>query len=196
MNGTGRNRKQSNYLVILLLVVGLTAFSNSMKELSDLHQLFVGTGSSALAHWSESKAPAPPVLPAVVKVESCELKQSLPSVELSWLHNENEPPAPPSVPVARRPERLERVIRVKPVADQIAKAKKVQDFDFKNLERMAFEVQFSTDQNDQVSVPADNKYPVTLLRVRNRKHPEIRINPRDREMLKTLNRSINLRIAS
>lgn len=195
MNGTVRNRKQSNYLVILLLVVGLTAFSNSMKELSELHQFFIGTGN-ALAHWSEPKSPAPPALPAVVKVESCELKQSLPSVELSWLHNEEEPPAPPSVPVARRPERLERVIRIKSVADQIAKARKAQDFDFKNLERMAFEVQFSNEQNDQVSVPDDNECPVTVLKVRNRKNPEIRINPRDREMLKTLNRSINLRIAS
>lgn len=199
MNNTGRNRTQSNYLVILLLVVGLTAFSHSMKELSEIPQLFLG-GNDALAHRIEIKTPAPPVAPAIVKVETCELQQSLPSVELSWLHNDDdsEPVAVPEVPAPRRPERVERQVRVREVTNHIAKGKKGQVFEFKNLDPMAFEVQIPTEENDEVATPAGvNELPLTVFKVRNRKHSDIRISPRDREMiLKTLNRSINLRIAS
>ena len=196
MNSTGRNRTQSNYLVILLLVVGLTAFSHSMKELSEIPQFFLG-GNDVLAHRIEIKTPAPPIPPAVVKVESCELQQSLPSVELSWLHNEDEPVAVPEAPAPRRPERVERQVRVREVTDQIAKRMKGQVFEFKNLDPMAFEVQIPTEENDEVAAPGVNEIPLTMFKVRNRKHSDIKISPRDREMiLKTLNRSINLRIAS
>ncbi len=47
---------------------------------------------------------------------------------------------------------------------------------------------------DAANVP---ELPVSTFKVKTRKHGGIKINPRDREMLlKTLNRSINLRIAS
>ena len=42
MNNTGRN-KNTGYLVALLLVVGLTAFSNSMRELAEIHQFTLDT---------------------------------------------------------------------------------------------------------------------------------------------------------
>jgi hypothetical protein len=62
MNGTGRKSANSSYLVILLLIVALTAFSHSMKELTEM------------AQWSGNFAPAeaPVVVVKFEKTESCD----------------------------------------------------------------------------------------------------------------------------
>ena len=69
MNNTGRNSEKSGYLVILLLVVGLTAFSSSMKELTEIHQLTLDA-SRLIAQWSGNVTPAEipqtPQIPTVV----------------------------------------------------------------------------------------------------------------------------------
>src|SRR5215510_10908984 len=94
MKNTGRHSEKSGYLVILLLVVGLTAFSHSMKELTEIHQLTLDA-SRLVAQWSGNFAPAeipqvPPVpqvaqvAQTVVKIErheSCESRQSAQAVE-------------------------------------------------------------------------------------------------------------------
>jgi hypothetical protein len=143
MKSTGRHSENSGYLVILLLMVGLTAFSHSMKELTEIHQLTLDA-SRLVAQWSGNFTPAeiPPTPIQIVKVEkleSCESKQSAPSVELPGL---TVPSAvAPSRPRQTKAARIERAL---------------------------------------ITIPG-----------------AIRFNPRDREMiLKTLNRSINLRIAS
>jgi hypothetical protein len=87
MNSTGRNNDKTGYLVILLLVVGLTAFSNSMKELAQIHEVTVDAGR-LVAQWSNNIAPAevpqmpeipqaaltPQDPPVVVKLNRCQSK--------------------------------------------------------------------------------------------------------------------------
>ena len=193
MNNTGRHSEKSGYLVIMLLVVGLTAFSHSMKELTEIHLLTLDA-SRLVAQWSGNVTPAeipqiPQVAQTVVRIEkrqSCESKQSAPAVELPWLT------APASVEPVRKQiknERVERVSRPAITEAQIAKLKKLQRID---IDADAFEVRVPT-----VQLPDSDEFPAFTFKTKTRKPGAFRINPRDREMLlKTLNRSINLRIAS
>jgi len=191
MNNTGRHSEKSGYLVIMLLVVGLTAFWHSMKELTEIHQLTLDA-SRLVAQWSGNVIPAeiPQVAQTVVKIEkheSCQSKQSEPAVELPWL----TAPAPVA-PVRKqiKNERVERVSRpAVPNEAQIAKLKKLQRID---IDADAFEVRVPTTDESVTT-----EFPAFTFKTRTRKPAASRINPRDREMLlKTLNRSINLRIAS
>src|SRR2546423_1744895 len=83
MNNMSQNGEKMRYRVILLLVVALAAFSNAMKELNQIQQLALDT-SGLMAQWSNKVAPTE-AQPAIVKVETCEMKQSAPAVELPWL---------------------------------------------------------------------------------------------------------------
>ena len=193
MNNTGRTGEKSGYLVIILLVVGLTAFSHSMKELTEIHLLTLDA-SRLVAQWSGNVTPGeipqiPQVAQTVVRIEkrqSCESKQSAPAVELPWLT------APASVEPVRKQiknERVERVSRPAITEAQIAKLKKLQRID---IDADAFEVRVPT-----VQLPDSDEFPAFTFKTKTRKPGAFRINSRDREMLlKTLNRSINLRIAS
>src|SRR5687768_13344674 len=123
MDNTGQNNDKASYRIILLLVVGLTAFSSAMKELNQIQQLGLDA-SRLIAHWSGTivpvEVPQPPV-PMVVKAESCEMKQSKPSVELPWLthvaqaeaHDLEETAAP--VVVNRSSTSKAEVVKVKKV---------------------------------------------------------------------------------
>ncbi len=170
MNSTGRHSEKSGYLVILLLVVGLTAFSHSMKELTEIHLLTLDA-SRLVAQWSGNVTPAeipqiPQVAQTVVRIEkhdSCESKESAQAVE-------------------RKIQRAERPV-------EVAKLKKPRRVD---IDADAFEVRVPA-----VQVPDSDEFPAFTFKTKTRKPGALRINPRDREMLlKTLNRSINLRIAS
>ena len=101
MNSTGRQSEKSSYLVILLLMVGLTAFSHSMKELTEIHNLTLDA-SRLIAQWSGNVTPAeilqtPVTIVKVEKLESCESKQSAPPVELRWLKKAPEQTEPSAV---------------------------------------------------------------------------------------------------
>ena len=173
MNSTGRNSEKSGYLVIMLLVVGLTAFSHSMKELTEIHQLTLDA-SRLVAQWSGNVTPVevpqipqiPQVAQTVVRIEkheSCESKQSARAVE-------------------RKIQPTERPV-------EVAKLKKPRRVD---IHADAFEVRVPT-----VQLPDSDEFPAFTFKTKTRKPGANRINPRDREiLLKTLNRSINLRIAS
>jgi len=181
MNSTGRHSEKSGYLVILLLVVGLTAFSHSMKELTEIHQLTLDA-SRLVAQWSGNVTPAEvPQIPqlaqvpqTIVKIEkpqSCESKQSELAVELPRL----------TVPSAVAPGL--------PRQTKIAKLKKPHRID---IDEDAFEVRLPPVQGSD-----SDEFPAFTFKTKTRKPGTLKINPRDREMLlKTLNRSINLRIAS
>ena len=198
MNSTGRHGEKSGYLVILLLMVGLTAFSHSVKELTEIHQ-FTLDASRLIAQYSGNVTPAeiPQTVIKVEKLESCESRQSAPSIELRWL---NETPEPPSVrgtvaPVRNQQLKIQRtgrpVIAI-PSEAEIAKLKKLQRFE---IDSDALEVRVSPDDQNTDSVAPE--LPSFTFKTKARKHGAIRMNPRDREMLlKTVNRSINLRIAS
>ena len=199
MNNTGRHSEKSGYLVIMLLVVGLTAFSHSMKELTEIHQLTLDA-SRLVAQWSGNVTSAeipqvPRVAQTIVKIEkhqSCPGKQSAPAVELPWLT------APASVAPVRKQIKNERVERASrpaiPSEAQIAKLKKLQRID---IDADAFEVRVPAVQLPDFDESVTTELPAFTFKTKTRKPGALRINPRDREMLlKTLNRSINLRIAS
>lgn len=201
MNSKGQNSEKTGYLVILLLVVGLTAFSTAMKELNQVRQLVLDA-SHLVAQSSERVAPTE-FPQALVKLETCEIKKSLqqstPSVELPWLVEVQEE-TEPSVVVPRRTPQLaskEKFVPVpsaKPSAAQIARLEKMRLFDF---DAKHFESMFSTGRDAEADGTITVELPVTTFKAKTRRHGAIRINPRDREVfLKTINRSINLRIAS
>jgi len=166
MNSTGQNNDKASYRIILLLVVGLVAFSSAMKELNQIQQLGVDA-SRFIAYWSATivpvEVPQTPPAPMLVKVESCEMKQSTPSVELPWLTHVAE------TETSEIEETEAPVVVKRPIKSNVVKVKKVRRID---IDPVQFEVR----------IP--------------RRNGSFRINTRDREMLlKTLNRSINLRIA-
>lgn len=200
MNSTGRQSEKSGYLVILLLLVGLTAFSHSMKELTEIHQLTVDA-SRLMAQWSGNVSPAeiPQTQQAIVrieKIESCKSKQSAPSVELPWL--DEAPTVPSAVAPGRtrqpKAERIERRVITIPSEAEFAKLKKLPRLD---IDADAFEVRIPSVQFPEPGESGSTEMPDFTFRTKARKHGAIKFNPRDREMiLKTLNRGINLRITS
>lgn len=185
MNSTGRN-KESGYLVALLLVVGLAAFSNSMRELAEIQRFTLDT-SRLVAHYvAPAEVPQIPEIPQVVvaKLDSCDSRQAVPSVVQMTV------PAPPV-----KVERVAPRVRVTPTEIQLAKVEKFRQFEF---HATPFEFKIAMDDNDDSDAPVPAQLPLTMFKAKNRKHNNvIRLSTRDREMiLKTLNRSINLRTAS
>lgn len=188
MNSKGQNGEK---LVILLLVVGLTAFSNALKELNQIQQFTLDAGRF-IAKWSDKVVPTE-VPHTVVKLETCEsktsLQQSLPSVELPWLA------AVPRIKTIKEPSAvaLSRSRQTKPSEIQLARLKNVPRID---IDPVQFEVRILTDNDAEPDGGITSALPFQF-KAKTRKHGAVRINPRDREMLlKTLNRSINLRVAS
>ncbi|HEX5603679.1 MAG TPA: hypothetical protein VFX63_14065 [Pyrinomonadaceae bacterium] len=196
MNNTGRHGEKSGYLVIMLLVVGLTAFSHSMKELTEIQQLTLDA-SRLVAQWSGNVTPAeipqvPQIAQTVVKIEkhqSCQSRQSAPAVDLPWLT------APAPVAPARKQIKNERTSRPAILSEaQIAKLKKLNRVD---IDADSFEVRVPAIQLPDSDESGATEFPAFTFKTKTRKPGALRINPRDREiLLKTLNRSINLRIAS
>ena len=194
MNSTGQNSDKASYRIILLLVVGLTAFSSAMKELNQIQQLGLDA-SRLVAQWSAKivpvEVPQTPT-PMLVKVESCEMKQSAPSVELPWLNH---------VAQAETSEIEETVVAKRSKSTKVEVVKRVRRVE---VDPVQFEVRIPFIHNAEADSDGIiiSDFPVTSFtatpfKTKARKPNSIRINPRDREMLlKTFNRSINLRIAS
>jgi hypothetical protein len=188
MNSTRRNGEKSGYLVILLLVVGLTAFSHSMKELTEIHQLTLDAGR-LVAQWSGNVTPAeiPQMPQTIVKIEklaSCESQ-----------HAPSEPSAVAPAQTQRgKTQRIERRVITIPGEAEIAKLKKLNRID---MDADAFEVRIPNVPFPETGDSTAPELSSFTFRAKARKHGAVKLNPRDREMLlKTLNRSINLRIAS
>ena len=188
---------KASYRIILLLVVGLTAFSSAMKELNQIQQLSLDA-SRLMAQWSGTivpvdvpQTPPPPMMDKLVKSESCELKQSAPSVELPWLThvaqaetNDNEETEAPTMVKRSSDVRVRKVRRheVDPVQFQV-RIPSAPEADAEALDIVVPEVPVTS------FAPAAFKF-------KTRKGGWLRINTRDREMLlKSFNRSINLRTA-
>ena len=188
MNSAGKNKK-TGYLVIALFLVGLTAYSNAMKELTEVQHLALSAGQ-VIAQWANTtpSAPAenPQIPPAVLTVATCHSNQPTPPLELPWLDNVRENTEPQQTTELR--------VRVKPSSDEIAaKVKRVRRFE---IDAADYEVRISKDQFPEPGESFSFEVPA-MLKAKARQHNTIKINPRDHEMLlKTLNRSINLRIAS
>ena len=193
MNNTGRNSKNTGYLVALLLVVGLTAFSNSMKELAEIHRFTFDTGRLIAQTFVPAEIPQTPQAPLIVsRLESCESKAA-PLVEVPSLEDVKVTEPTEELEIRTPQVKVEKRARIKHSGTQLAKLNKLRQFEF---DATQFEFRVSSDDNvSDDPVPA--QLPLTMFKAKNRKHNVIKLNPRDREMiLKTLNRSINLRIAS
>ena len=198
MNSTGQNNDKASYRIILLLVVGLTAFSSAMKELNQIQQLSLDA-SRLMAQWSGTivpvEVPQTTQQPMVVKNESCEMQQSTPSVELPWLTHvaqaetndieETEAPV-----VVKRSSSRGDVVRVKrvrrhevdPVQFQV-RIPSVHEADAETLEIVVPEVPVTS-------------FSAAPFKFKTPKKGTFRINTRDREMLlKSFNRSISVRSA-
>lgn len=90
MQNTGQVSERKSYRVLLLLVVGLAAFSSAMKELNEVHALTLET-SSLLAQWSDKLVPGD-----MIKVETCQN-------QVRMLPPPPPMPAVPAVPVVPPP---------------------------------------------------------------------------------------------
>ncbi|HYV81907.1 MAG TPA: hypothetical protein VE931_00250 [Pyrinomonadaceae bacterium] len=180
MKSTGRHGEKSGYLVILLLVVALTAFSHSMKELTEIQQLTLDA-SRLVAQLSGDVTPAE--IPQIAQVP--QIPQTVVRIEkLEGCHSKQ-----PAQPAAVEPKIQRSERRVIPNEAEIAKLKKLQQID---IDADSFEVRVPAAQT-----PDTDEFPTFTFKTKNRKPGALKINPRDHEiLLKTLNRSINLRIAS
>jgi hypothetical protein len=178
MNSTGN--KKSGYLVALLLVVGLAAFSNSMRELAEIQQFTLDTSRLIAQYIAPVETPQIPQV-VVAKLNSCERRQAVPSVGLDV--EALTEPVQPTIPAP--PVKIRRVVArvaskpTEPTEFQLAKLDKLTQIGFQvapfKFNPQQFEFKVST----------------------NRKQNVFKLNTRDREMiLRTLNRSINLRTAS
>jgi hypothetical protein len=203
MNSTGQNNDKASYRIILLLVVGLTAFSSAMKELNQIQQLSLDA-SRLVAQWSGTivpvEVPQEPA-PMVVKAESCEMKQSTPSVELPWLTHVAEAETS-EIEETETPALVKRSSTRKSDPVKVKRVRRIE------VDPVQFEVRIPSvhnadDEADETIIThfpvtsfSGTPFPATSFKARARKHGSTRINPRDRDMLlKTFNRSINLRIA-
>jgi hypothetical protein len=192
MNSAGNNKK-TGYLVIALLLVGLTAYSNAVKELTEVQRLTQGA-SELIAQWSNEAVPAeiPQIPQTVIKLDTCESKQ-LASVAAVPLVPEVPDTIELNMPAPEKANKTKRPTRVKPSTDQLVEVKKATRFEFGAAD---FAFQISTDRLPEPSEPIVVELPASAFKVKARKHNFFKFNPRDREMLlKTLNRNLNLRTA-
>ena len=177
MNSTGN--KKSGYLVALLLVVGLAAFSNSMRELAEIQQFTLDTSRLIAQYIAPAETPQIPQV-VVAKLNSCERRQAVPSVGLD-VEGLTEPvqAAVPAPPV-----KVQRV-----VARVASKPTEPTEFQLANLDKL-------TQIGFQAPLFKFNPQQFEFKVSTNRKQNVFKLNTRDREMiLRTLNRSINLRTA-
>jgi hypothetical protein len=207
MKSTGQNSERVGYKVVLLLVVGLTAFSSAMKELNQLQQ-FAVEGSRLIEQLAENfvppqipqvpvvpevpQAPQPPAVPhPAIEVETCELHQSPVAVDLPWLSNVARTTDTKPRAVGPRPSQVIDFKSDLPGEVEIAKLKKIPQID---VDRLRFEFRMAT--NGEPDAFVFSELPAQF-KTKTRRHRDFRMSTRDREiLLKTLNRSINLRFAS
>jgi hypothetical protein len=194
MQNTGQANEKKSYRVILLLVVGLAAFSSAMKELNQV-QAFTLETTSLLAQWSEKLAPTE----KTTSVETCDNRQAnipLPPVPAI----PEMPPAPPmQVAEPDESEAPQMVAPVPPAVPRVpaAPAPKVRRALPATHDSAQVRVFISTEdfveRNIKDALETDSS--LKALKLRNRRHLLITPDGKD-VILKTLSRSINLRSAS
>src|SRR5689334_866776 len=197
MQNTGQASEKKSYRVILLLVVALAAFSSAMKELNQVRDMTV-EASNLVAQWKQAIAPADPMV--TLSVETCQNTrtlvpppplQALPPAPAAPVQADAmdvvvpaAPPAPEAVPVQPAPPAVreapkpKRAVRSAHDAAEVRVLVSKDDFVEKTIKDA-----FESDQS------------VKAFRTRNRRF--IFVTPEGHDIiLKTLNRSVNLRSAS
>src|SRR2546423_2358218 len=180
MNNMSQNGEKMRYRVILLLVVALAAFSNAMKELNQIQQLALDT-SGLMAQWSNKVAPTE-AQPAIVKVQTCEMKQSAPAVELPWLA-ESRPAASEEMSALNamesEPVEIEKTTRpviarrATPSTSPLVALKK---FHIVNIDPVQFEIRIPSAQDSDENEAVVSEFPPALFKAKTRKHSIIRIS--------------------
>jgi hypothetical protein len=191
MQNTRQANEKKSYRVLLLLVVGLAAFSSAMKELNQVHELTLQT-SQLLAQWSDVVMPGEKTV-TLAKVETCENSKILlppppPPMPASELDEVSaSAPAPPAPPAVREA----RVSKSKRVVQKDHDAAQVRVWISTDGEQIGNSVQVEKALKDAVEADVTWK----SFKAKNRRH--ILIGPDGRDViLKSFNRTINLRSAS
>ena len=193
MQNTGQGSEKKSYPVILLLVVGLAAFSSAMKELNQVRD-FTVEASNLVAQWKEAIAPADPLV--TVSVETCQNSKTLlpPPLPLPALPPAAPvqtdavdvvvpevapvPPARPASPAVRELPKPKRAVRPAHDAAEVRVLLSTDDVVEKSIKDA-----FESDQSFKA------------LKTKNRRF--IFVTPDGHDVIfKTLNRSVNLRSAS
>ena len=209
MNSVGQSGDKKSYRIILLLVVGLTAFSSAMKELNLLREFSRDT-SEFVASLSKSmtpdRAPAPPrvVVPVEVpqvpvEVEVCERSKALESAEpveqiemggsVARVQARNKDVGKTFV--------AERSVRREAQAVATLRTLRSADIDVMELRK---QLRREADLKVTIMADRDGGFEFTVPSGSEFKVPKVKtqwhlIKPEERDMLKNLNRSLNVRSA-
>jgi hypothetical protein len=207
MNSVGQSGEKKSYRVILLLVVGLAAFSSAMKELNQVRE-FTRDASNLVASWSKAVEPAP----AVDRVVPVEVPRT--AVRLEVCENSHPPSpaaplpvqggvvvapepivkvkeAPQTVVTARSPRRevpVQTLRKLRPVEIDIV--------ELRNAARRAADLKVlmmaDSDEEVEISVPPD----VNLQLPRIKEPLPFKGEMKEHDvLLKSFHRSVNVRSA-
>ena len=206
MNSVGQSGDRKSYRIILLLVVGLTAFSSAMKELNLLREFSRDT-SNMVASLSKAvvpEAPEPPkvvipapVAPVVEQVEVCDSRNELQEVELvdhlqlggDVARAEVKNKEAGTKAVAERSKRRD----VRAVATfRSHRSADIELIELRKQVRRAadLKVMIMADSDGEVELAIPPAFEFKAPKAKTYRQP---ITPDQRELLKTLNRSLNLR---
>jgi len=212
MNSVGQSGDRKSYRLVLLLVVGLTAFSSAMKELNLLREFSRDT-SDLVASWSKAISPetpqvpeAPqvpevppvPVQPVVEEVEICDNSHALPEIEpVDRLKSGGEvAPAEVKIKEVGKTVVAERSRHRNVPAVATFRGNRSAGIELIELRRQVpresdFRVMIMAD-GDGVRIPVPSDFEFKVPKVKTYRQV---IKPEERELLKSLNRSFNLRSA-
>jgi len=198
MQNTGQGSNKKSYRVLLLLVVGLAAFSHAIKELNEVRNLTLQS-ASFLAQLKDTFAPAADL--TTVSVETCQNNREIPpppplpvvaplppvpaaESDINEVEVPEVAPAPPAAPAAQP---------VTPRAPEVPQPRRVMRPAHGPAEVRVF---VSTDdfaKNIKDAFEANQS--LKALKAKNRRY--IYLTPDSHDViLKTFNRSFNLRSAS
>src|SRR5690349_19136939 len=209
MNSVGQSGDRKSCRIFLLVIVGLTAFSSAMKELNLLRE-FTRDTSNLVASWKQAVAPeAPPVavpaaVPQVEKVEVCESSHT----NDKWRAVEPVDQEQLGGNVARAEVKIKEVGKTF-VAERsrhrdtqavaTLRANRSAGIDVVQLRKqipreadLKVMIMADSDNEGDFAFPSSFEFKVPKAKTLNR---HITIKPEEREMLRTLNRSLNLRSA-
>ena len=208
MNSVGQSGDGKSYRVILLLIVGLAAFSSAMKELNQLRD-FTRDANTLVASWSQAAPPAPVPVPNVVvpaetslpavEVEVCESSHTLKSVEPvedvqlggSVVQEQAKIKDVGRTVVVERSRRGD-------VQEASLRSHRSDDIELielrKHIPREAeLKLMIRADSEGEAEIAIPSSFEIKLPKVK--AFQRMTIKPEDRELLKGLNRTLNLRSA-
>lgn len=207
MNSVGQSGDKKSYRVVLLLVVGLTAFSSAMKELNELRQ-FTRDANNLVASWSSVMAPAPVAAPEVVvpahvppvvaKVETCERTLSASIEHMGGVVAQEEvkikdvgiKDVGKTVVVERTRRRDSQVA--------LLRSHRSADIEMIELRNQArrhsdLKVTIMADGDGEAEIAIPSGFGFKVPKIKTNRH--IIVTPAELDVLKSLNRSLNLRSA-